>query len=669
MSGIPIPTGDREKDKEYWGDYRRPGDVHKSSCHTCCCAVVFLAILGAMIAIFLVGHSTGRPWAIIKSWDNTGNYCGYNNTKLRDIIIGIEDSDLVLRDFTDFPYLFMSPQGVLDSNQLCVAKCPTDSDGDYESALSDSCPNEKRICPAYLTEEEAAAERKKGGKCVCPYPTLNVLNRCVPRLDADVAGNIAGNVTDLFNAFKGVLLSIPGLGDGVISCATHWREILVFAVCSLVVAFIWIFLLRCMAGCIVYIVVILVPLLIAALGVGFFLYGKSVFSFDDEKVNKIVAYVLWAVAALILLIIIFLWKSLKTAVQVIKISARALGSNFTALFAPLISIILGLVFWAAVIVSCVYNYTGADFLVVTKDNGDVLSFDLNKTLQYFLIFNLVFLVYISVHIYFTNYYAQSSAFVDWYFGNKQKMCCCNFRCLYGFWLACTKGLGLITVTSLIMTPLYIFIIFMEYLDRKAKADQTSVGFLWRCIIKCMKCCLWCFEKIMKYLNKVLLTMSQIYNTGWCKSAQLTMSVLMKDLILVFIVNGVSTFILFLSKVVCGVITSVGFFLYLRFYVKDTTSWWLPVLCVFILSYIISGFFINMFDSIIDIIFVCYQSDNDLTNSGTIRPLFISDDMQGMITDLKQSSAPNARVEAASDPGDSAPQTPEVSHRHRRRRHA
>ena len=665
MSGIPLHRGDPKEDKKYWGNYRRPGDVHNSACHTCCCSVVFIAIVGAMLAILVMGLSKGRPWALIKAWDDTGNYCGYNNTKLRDVVVGIESSDFVLRDYTDFPYLFLSPQGVVDNVQFCVATCPGDKDGDYETALGDSCPDEKRLCPPYLTEKEQAQERKKGGKCVCPYPTTQIMNRCIPRLDGNVAQSISGNVTELFNALKGIIYAIPGLGESVMSCAEYWREIFIFSVCSLAVAFVWIFLLRCMAACIVYIVVILVPLLIAALGFGFFKYGKDVFGFGNEKTNKYIAYALWVIAALILLIIIFLWGKLRTAVQVIKISARALGSNFSALFSPVVAIIFGLIFWGAVIVSTVYTYTGADFHIVKQEDGDIMKLDLNSKLQYLLIYNLIFFVYISVHIYFTNYYAQSSAFVDWYFGCKSKMCCCNCRCLYGFWLAWTKGLGLITVTSLIMTPLYLFIIFMEYLDKKAKADQTSIGILWKVLIKCLKCCLWCFEKIMKYLNKVLLTMSQIYNKGWCKSAQLTMNVLLKDMLMVLIMNGVSTFVLFLSKLVCGTLMAVGFFLYLKFGLKDTSSWWLPVLCVFILSYIISGFLINMFDSIIDIIFVCYQSDNDLTNNGTIRPLFISDDMNTLIRDFKQSNAASAKVEAATDDAE-----PEVRHRggHRRRHH-
>ena len=668
MSGTPLPTGDRHRDKEHWGDYRRPGDVHHSSCHTCFCVIVFLAILAATIAVLVIGLMNGRPWALINAFDSTGNYCGIDNTQLKGHIYGYENSGFVLRNYTEFPYMWFTYRpnlgaGLIDKVQMCVKQCPGEDVGDYVTAIQDSCDDAKRICPPNLTEQQAAAERKKGGLCMCPYPTINIMNRCIPTLEDAVAQSLAGNVTSMINAVKGIVFSIPGFGQSVMSCVEYWKAILGFAVASLIVAFIWIMLLRCLSCCIVYFVVILVPILIALLGFWFFKYGEGSFGMTNANSHKYMAYALWALAGLLLLIIIFLWGKLSAAVQVIKISARALGSNMSSLLAPIISIIVALIFWAVIVVSCAYNYTGSDFKIIEKDGEKQMKLILDQKTQYLLIYNLIFAIYISAHVYFANYYAQSSAIVDWYFSDKEKMCCLNCRCLYGFFLAWTKGLGLITVTALIMTPLYLFIIIMEYIDRKTK--DSTIGVLWQCIIKCMKCCLWCFEKIMKYLNKVLLTLSQIYNTGWCKSAQLTMTVLMKDIIMVLLMNGISTFILFLSKVVCAAITTLCFVLYLKFGVKNPSPWWLAALIVFVLSYLISGFLINMFDNIIDIIFVCYQSDNDLTNNGAIRPLFISGDMDNLIQDFKHAKAKSAKVEPASEESVRERKVKKRKHHHRR----
>ena len=44
-----------------------------------------------------------------------------------------------------------------------------------------------------------------------------------------------------------------------------------------------------------------------------------------------------------------------------------------------------------------------------------------------------------------------------------------------------------------------------------------------------------------------MTFSQIYNVGWWKSAKLTVSVLMSDVLMVAIMTGITNFVIFLSK--------------------------------------------------------------------------------------------------------------------------
>ena len=73
----------------------------------------------------------------------------------------------------------------------------------------------------------------------------------------------------------------------------------------------------------------------------------------------------------------------------------------------------------------------------------------------------------------------------------------------------------------------------------------------------------------------------------------------------------------------------------------------------------------MFDNIIDIIFVCYQSDNDLTNNGAIRPLFISGDMDNLIQDFKHAKAKSAKVEPASEESVRERKVKKRKHHHRR----
>ncbi|OHS99394.1 hypothetical protein TRFO_34168 [Tritrichomonas foetus] len=653
MSGIPFPTGNEEEDKSNWGKYTHPGDIHNSKCHDCFGAILWIILFAACLAILFFGISTGRPWALINSWDDTGNYCGHNNKDLADKITGFSESNFTLYDFSEYPVLFFGlPRATkitkekIGEHQICVKECPSE-DHNFTAALLDACDDSSRVCPSYLSQEEQNRERKPGGLCLCPYPTKLLFNRCMPIVESQTAEAITSNITEIIDDIEKLLNNIPGFGQSIASLVDLWFPILIASVLSLVVAFLWICLIGCCAGCIVYTVVILVPILIAALGFWLFFFGEAAFKFNNDNYNKYMAYALWGVAAIILLIVIFLFKKLRNAVQIVKISARALRKNFTVLLAPVFSLVFAIIFWAIIIVSCVYNYTATDFEIKDKNGKSFLSFSFTKSLQYLLIFNLIYVIFISVFVYFENYFAVSSSLVGWYFSDHSKGCC-HLNWIYGFWLGFSKYIGTITASALIMTPLYLFIIFMEYLDAKSRQSPSKIGCFVRFLIKCMKCCLWCFEKIMKFLNKALLTVAQIYNRSWIKSASITMDIVLGDVIMTLLVTGVSTFILFLSKLVVASVTTLLFFFYLKYTAQDANGWIVPAVAVFVLSILISSFLINMYDSVIEIILICYQADRDLTNQGANRPMYITDDMSMMIEDLEQSHASNNKIEAESD---------------------
>jgi len=259
-----------------------------------------------------------------------------------------------------------------------------------------------------------------------------------------------------------------------------------------------------------------------------------------------------------------------------------------------------------------YIYTAADFEIRTSEETglDRIEFEQDKVLRYFIIYNLVFLIYISVHVYFTNYYAQSSTIVNWYFSG-QELIGCGCTCWRGFLNAFTKSLGTITVSSLIMTPLYIFIIFMEYLDEKSRRENPSE--LLQCIIKCFKCCLKCFAKIVNYLNKTLLTAQQIFNRNWWNSSHVVIDVIVSDVIMTSLINGVTFFIIFLSKVVVSGICAFLFCIWVDRTQAGTAGYLISAFAVFFISYIVSSFILSAYSNVIDIVFVCFQSEKAIPN--------------------------------------------------------
>ena len=607
MSVVTGPPDDCDEPEKEWGKYQRPGDIKNMKCHDCFCCLVFLIFFAGMIAILALGIIQGKLWSLYNSWDTQGQYCGIDNNQFE----GIKGSEnFTFQNLKDYPYLFfdaLNPQ-----YQICVKSCP------QENAITDVFLAEMNPLLqedlAKLSEDDYIASYYVNGSQVYQYKSKPVFNRCIPDIDT----TLIANATEFVEGFNQMVNSIPSLATALSSVYNLWWKILVCALGSILVSFVWIFLLRCLTGCIVYLVVFLVPVLLVGIGVWLFLNGdvastlQTIKETESLSAGQITAFVLWAIALIIILIIIFLFKKLKQAVQMIKISAKALGSNCVVVFIPILSMIIALVFWALIIVSSVYTYTSSDFEVIYDEERQVdrIEFQSDKVMQYLLIYNFVYLIFISVHVYFTNYYVMSATIVNWYYSGQDGIGC-GCTCFRGFFLAFTKSLGTITVSSILMTPLYIFILFMEYLDYKSRVQDASA--LIKCVIKCFKCCLICFTKIINYLNKTLLTIQQIFNKNWWKSAGIVTDVIVSDIVMTSLLNGVSFFILFLSKIFVSGITTLLFCLWVYEQDQDVAGFILSGFIVFFLSYICATFLLSAYSNVIDVVFVCYQSEKAIPN--------------------------------------------------------
>jgi hypothetical protein len=481
---------------------------------------------------------------------------------------------------------------------VCVKKCPDVGD------IAEIFLNTSTLIN--LTDDYVNDTLYPHGKAIYAYKSTPMFNRCVPKLNSSKIANS----TQFIEGFNQMVESIPKLAASLDSIMKLWWKILVCSVASLIISFAWIFMLRCMTGCIVYTVVFAVPILIIGTGVWLFLNGSmtdTISKISEKKTlnsGQITALVFWAVALIILLIIVFLFKKLKQAVQMIKISSKALGSNWIVILTPIMSMFVAILFWAAIIVSSVYVYTSAEFEI--RQNR--IEFEVDRTLQYLIIYNFIYIIYIAVHIYFTNYYAQSAAVVDWYFGEQESIGC-GCTCWRGYLNAITKSLGTITVSSLIMTPLYLFIIFMEYLDAKSRAENPNE--LLKCLIKCFKYCLICFTKIVNYLNKTLLTAQQIFNKNWWHSAGVIVDIVVSDVVMTTLLNGVTFFVIFLSKVVVSGICALLFCVWVYNTDPTVSGYLICAFGVFFLSYIISSFILSAYSNIIDIVFICFQSEKSI----------------------------------------------------------
>jgi hypothetical protein len=131
----------------------------------------------------------------------------------------------------------------------------------------------------------------------------------------------------------------------------------------------------------------------------------------------------------------------------------------------------------------------------------------------------------------------------------------------------------------------------------------------------MKCCLWCFEKFLKFLNRNVYIIIAIHGDSFCKAAAKAFDLILRNMVRVATLNWVGDFTLFLGRIfVAGGVTVFAVFFFTK--VKpDVQCLIVPAVLVFLCGWLASAAFTGVFEMGIDAMFICYQEDEE-RNDGT-----------------------------------------------------
>jgi choline transporter-like protein 2/4/5 len=76
---------------------------------------------------------------------------------------------------------------------------------------------------------------------------------------------------------------------------------------------------------------------------------------------------------------------------------------------------------------------------------------------------------------------------------------------------------------------------LSYIESKLKAFNND---LVRCLLCVCKCCLWCLEKFMRFINRNAYIVCAMRSTNFCVSAKDAFSLLMRNILRVVVLNKV-----------------------------------------------------------------------------------------------------------------------------------
>uniref|UniRef100_A0A3B4U059 Choline transporter-like protein n=1 Tax=Seriola dumerili TaxID=41447 RepID=A0A3B4U059_SERDU len=667
------------------------GPIQNRGCTDIVCCILFgLAIMG-YIAVGVLAWSQGDPRKVIYPTDSRGQFCGQAGTPLekKPLLFYFNimkcASPMVLLEF-QCPTTQMCVEKCPEKFMTLVKAYTNKKDFDYyKNFCKEGVTNTMGIpeilrlglCPSMLMPSKPFTRRcfpalgQKGG-------VITVGN--ISRFD-DGSGNMR-DAKDLMDGVKNatVVIEARQVVMKIFEDYTQsWYWILIGLVIAMLTSLLFIILLRFLAGIMVWIMIVLVILVI---GYGIFHCYMEYASLKGEPGANVTLQdlgfqtdfsvylqirqtwlafmiILAIVEVVIILLLIFLRKRILIAVALIKEASRAIGHVMCSLFFPLFTFILlaiVIAYWAvtAVFLStsnepiykvfnesiCEHsrkvcdpaNFSSSPMQTQCPDSQCLFAFYGGETVYHKYLIGLQFY---NVFLFFwcANFViglgqmTLAGAFASYYWAFVKPDDMPAFPVFSSLGRSLRYHTGSLAFGSLILSIVQIIRVLLEYLDHKLKGAQNKFA---KFLLCCLKCCFWCLEKFIKFLNRNAYIMVAIYGKNFCTSARDAFFLLMRNMIRVAVLDKVTDFLLFLGKLLIVGLVGVFAFFFFSGRVKafeDTAPnlhyYWVPILTVVVGSYLIAHGFFSVYAMCVDTLFLCFCEDLERNDGSAARPYYMS----------------------------------------------
>uniref|UniRef100_A0A8C0HRU7 Choline transporter-like protein n=1 Tax=Buteo japonicus TaxID=224669 RepID=A0A8C0HRU7_9AVES len=593
------------------------GPIYDRGCtDIICCILLVIAIVGYVV-VGVVAWTHGDPRKVIYPTDSRGQFCGQQGTpnEKKPFLFYFDivkcASPLVLLEFQ------------CPTTQICVSKCP-DRYQTYLSAYGSRTPSEleyyRQFCVPEFKNLQKVGCWERGDK-ECPamiIPSTPLARRCFPAIRAKKGVIMVGNettyddgrgrrrnVTELLEGAKkaNVVLETRQLAMKIFEDYTvSWYWIIIGLVIAMVASFIFIVLLRFLAGIMVWVMIVMV---ILVLGYGIFHcymeYAKLKGEAGSDVSLKDLGFqtdlrvylhlrqtwlafmiILCIVEVVIILLLIFLRKRILIAIALIKEASRAVGHIMMSLLFPLCTfflLCLCIAYWAS---TAVYPFLLLfPFPAPLLPRKECMSISYHKYLIVLQFFNVFMFFWLANFVIALGQVTLAGAFASYYWAFKKPDDMPAFPLFSSFGRALRYHTGSLAFGSLILAIVQVIRVTLEYLDHRLKAADNKFA---KFLLSCLKCCFWCLEKFIKFLNRNAYIMIAVYGTNFCTSARNAFFLLMRNIIRVAVLDKVTDFLFFLGKLL--IVGSVGILAFFFFtqrikLVQDTAPplnyYWVPIL--------------------------------------------------------------------------------------------
>ncbi|XP_022617458.1 choline transporter-like protein 5-A [Seriola dumerili] len=542
-------------------------------------------------------------------------------------------------------------------------------------------------CPSMIIPSRPFLQR-----CLPDFITLNGTVTVANRTRFKDALEMPRSVTELQHAAKGItgLVDTKELGVKIMEdYAKSWSWILIGLLIALAVSLVFILLLRFTAGLLLWTTIITVILLLA--------YGMWYCSMEWSQLRHrpgsdvaivevglqtdlqvylqlrqtwiILLVSMGAIEAFILVMLLFLRRRVQVAIALLREASKAISHIMSTLFFPVVTFLLLTVcisYWAVTAVylassgeaiykvmspnvSCPYanstcnpetfNRTNISRSALCLGSQCLFGFYGGETPYHRYLF-LLQLSNLLVFLWLVNFSLAleqctlAGTFASYYWAKRKPQDIPPCPLFSSFSRTIRYHTGSLAFGALILSVVQLLRIILEYLEQKLRGVDNSVS---RFILCCLKCCFWCLEKFLRYMNHNAYIMVAIYGKNFCTSAREAFCLLMRNVVRVAVLDRVTDFLLFLGKVlIAGGVGVFAFFFFtkkipvIQEEVPNLNYYWVPMLTVVIGAYLIAHGFFSVYAMCVDTLFLCFCDDLERNDGSSEKPFLMSPELHRIL---------------------------------------
>jgi len=195
-------------------------------------------------------------------------------------------------------------------------------------------------------------------------------------------------------------------------------------------------------------------------------------------------------------------------------------------------------------------------------------------------------------------FAVIGSAVTWYFSDKRipddDGIPGDSDVMKAIWWTYRYNAGSLALGSFILAIVWTIRAIFEYIGNKVEGASGDNGCT-KCLISCIRCCLDCFDRMIRYLNRNAYIYCCITANSFCPSALEAFLLILKNAAKFAMVESIAGAFIFLAKSFVAVVTTlIGYFL-LGYMTETEVDPIAPCACIFILSYLVGSQFISIFD--------------------------------------------------------------------------